>query len=164
MSNDVSPAGARPDSLASSQAYKPPHIQETNGSNIPPNMNAAGVGFDRLATDKPRAAVGATSTSLEQQPFNASADKATAEDKLAFEGDQRERKENLREAIENLNNLAVINGRSLNFSIDQELNRQIITVSNKETGEVVRQIPTEVVLRVAHSIEDLKGLLLDEEA
>jgi flagellar protein FlaG len=51
----------------------------------------------------------------------------------------------------------------LNFTIDEKLNRQIITVSNKETGEVVRQIPTEVVLRVAHSIEDIKGLLLDEQ-
>jgi flagellar protein FlaG len=148
MSNDVSLAGARPASLAPSQDYKPPHIQETNGSKIPPNMNAAG----------------ATDTSLEQQPFNASANKATAEDKLAFESDQQERKENLRKAIENLNNLAVKTARNLNFSIDQELNRQIITVSNKETGEVVRQIPTEVVLRVAHSIEKFKGLLLDEEA
>lgn len=164
MSNDVSPAGARPASLASSQAYKPPHKQETNGSKIPPNMNATGAGFDGIATDKPQAAEGATGTSLEQQLFNASADEATAENKLARASDQQERKENLREAIENLNNLAAKTSRSLNFTIDQELNRQIITVSNKETGEVVRQIPTDVVLRVAHSIEDLKGLLLDEEA
>ena len=127
-------------------------------------MNATGAGFDGIATDKPQAAEGATGTSLEQQLFNASADEATAENKLARASDQQERKENLREAIENLNNLAAKTARSLNFTIDQELNRQIITVSNKETGEVVRQIPTDVVLRVAHSIEDLKGLLLDEEA
>jgi flagellar protein FlaG len=153
MSNDVSPAGARPASFASSQAYKPPHIQETNGSKIPPNMNATGAGFDGLATD----------TSLEQQLFNASADKATADNKLAHASDQQERKENLREAIEKLNNQAAKTARNLNFTIDEKLNRQIITVSNKETGEVVRQIPTEVVLRVAHSIEDIKGLLLDEQ-
>ena len=66
MSNDVSPAGARPASLASSQAYEPPHIQETNGSKTSPNMNA----------------VGATDTSLEQQQFNVRTDKATAENKL----------------------------------------------------------------------------------
>jgi len=34
---------------------------------------------------------------------------------------------------------------------------------NKETGEVVRQIPNEVVIRVANSIEDLKGVLFDAE-
>jgi len=29
------------------------------------------------------------------------------------------------------------------------------------SGEVIRQIPTEVVVRVAHNIEKLKGLLFD---
>ena len=108
-------------------------------------------------------AVGATDTSLEQQPFNVRTDKATAENKLTQKNDQQERLKNLAEAIEKLNNQAAKTARSLNFTIDEKLNRQIITVSNKETGEVVRQIPTEVVLRVAHSIEDIKGLLLDEQ-
>ena len=147
MSNDVSPAGARPASLASSQAYEPPHIKEADGSKISPNMKA----------------VGATDTSLEQQQFNVRTDKATAENKLTQKNDQQERLKNLAEAIEKLNNQAAKTARSLDFTIDEKLNRQIITVSNKETGEVVRQIPTEVVLRVAHSIEDIKGLLLDEQ-
>jgi len=40
----------------------------------------------------------------------------------------------------------------------------VITVRSKHTGEVVRQIPSETVLKVAHSIEDMKGLLLNETA
>jgi len=36
-----------------------------------------------------------------------------------------------------------------------------VTVSNLETGQVIRQIPDEVVVRVAHSIEKMKGLLFD---
>jgi flagellar protein FlaG len=82
---------------------------------------------------------------------------------LTEKNDEQERLRNLRDAIDKLNNQAAKTARSLNFSIDEKLNRQIITVSNKVTGEVVRQIPTEVVLKVAHSIEDIKGLLLDEE-
>jgi uncharacterized FlaG/YvyC family protein len=35
-----------------------------------------------------------------------------------------------------------------------------LTVKNKE-GEVVRQIPNEVALRVAHNLEDIKGLMQD---
>jgi uncharacterized FlaG/YvyC family protein len=35
-------------------------------------------------------------------------------------------------------------------------------VSNSITGEVVRQIPNEVVLRIAHSIEEFKGVLHDQ--
>jgi uncharacterized FlaG/YvyC family protein len=37
----------------------------------------------------------------------------------------------------------------------------VVIVRNTETGEVVRHIPTEVVVRLAHSIDDMKGLLLN---
>jgi flagellar protein FlaG len=33
-----------------------------------------------------------------------------------------------------------------------------------DTGEVARQIPNEVVVRVAHNIEKMKGLLLNAKA
>jgi flagellar protein FlaG len=35
----------------------------------------------------------------------------------------------------------------------------VITVKNSSTGEVIRQIPDEALLRVAHNIDDIKGLL-----
>ena len=51
------------------------------------------------------------------------------------------------------------NGRALNFSVDKVAQRTVITVKNSDSGEVVRQIPDEALLRVAHTIEELKGLL-----
>jgi flagellar protein FlaG len=72
-------------------------------------------------------------------------------------------RENLHAAIENLNEQVERNGRGLNFSMDEPLNRPVITVRNTATGEVVRQIPNEVVIKVAHSIENIKGLLLDQK-
>jgi flagellar protein FlaG len=69
---------------------------------------------------------------------------------------------NLKEAINLLNEQMKAKGRNLNFSMDQELNRTVITVKNTTSGEVVRQIPDETVLRVAHSIEKVKGLLMDQ--
>ena len=65
-------------------------------------------------------------------------------------------------ALEKLTQLADNSGRSLGFSKDQSVSGPIITVTDKDTGEVVRQIPTEVVVRIAHSIEKMKGLLFDE--
>ena len=144
MSNDISMSKA---SLALSQGLKPSLIQEAKKADAALNMNA----------------VGATDTSLDKQRSQFPANKATAENELTEKNDEQERLRNLRDAIDKLNNQAAKTARSLNFSIDEKLNRQIITVSNKVTGEVVRQIPTEVVLKVAHSIEDIKGLLLDEE-
>jgi len=34
-------------------------------------------------------------------------------------------------------------------------------VTNTQTGELVRQIPSDAVIKVAHTLEDLKGLLYD---
>lgn len=67
----------------------------------------------------------------------------------------------LHDAIEQLNRQMQSARRDLGFSMDDRLNRQVVTVHNTNTGEVVRQIPTEEVLRVAHNIEDLRGLLHD---
>ena len=77
--------------------------------------------------------------------------------------DPDEMRANLEAAIEKLNEQVERNGRGLNFSIDEKLNRPIITVRNTATGEVVRTIPNEVVIKVAHNIEDIKGLLMDHK-
>jgi flagellar protein FlaG len=69
----------------------------------------------------------------------------------------------LQSIVENLNEQVAKNGRDLGFSIDERLNRNVVIVKNSVTGEVVRQIPNEVVLRIGNRIEDLKGILFDEE-
>jgi flagellar protein FlaG len=67
-------------------------------------------------------------------------------------------------AVEQLNKMAVNSGRGLQFKADPKLGRHIIMVTNTETGEVVRTIPTDVAIRVAHGLEDIKGLLHDNAA
>jgi flagellar protein FlaG len=69
---------------------------------------------------------------------------------------------NLSEAIDRLNDQMRQNGRDLAFRLDEKVDRTVITVRQAETGEVVRQIPSEDVLNLAHSIEDIKGLLFNE--
>ena len=73
---------------------------------------------------------------------------------------------NNRKEIENalveLKRLADNSGRSLGFSKDPAVNGPVITVTDNDTGKVIRQIPVEVVVRVAHSIEKMKGLLFDK--
>lgn len=71
-------------------------------------------------------------------------------------------RKNLQEAITRINDMVRDGGRGLNFSLDEKLGRPIVMVRNLESGEVIRQIPTEVVVKVAHSIEDLKGMLHNE--
>jgi flagellar protein FlaG len=42
--------------------------------------------------------------------------------------------------------------RYLEFRVDDDSGRTIVTVKDKSTGEVVRQIPSEEVLRLAHNL------------
>jgi flagellar protein FlaG len=54
--------------------------------------------------------------------------------------------------------------RGLGFAVDDKLNLTVVTVRDTNTGEVVRQIPSDVVIRVAHHMEDLKGILFHNKA
>jgi flagellar protein FlaG len=88
--------------------------------------------------------------------------KLQAPEKVDLGFSAKEMRENIQEAIDRLNQQLKANGRDLSFQIDEEINRPIITVRNIETGEVVRQIPSEEIVRMAHSIEEGKGLLFNE--
>jgi flagellar protein FlaG len=48
------------------------------------------------------------------------------------------------------------------FDIDSENNEIIVRVIKKESGDVVRQIPPEEILRLHSNLSDLRGLLLSE--
>lgn len=83
-------------------------------------------------------------------------------DKPELTLDPQQRKRDISEAIEKINSRMRADGRALSFSVDETADRTVITVKNSETGRVVRQIPDEALLRVAHRLEDAKGLLQDE--
>ena len=81
-----------------------------------------------------------------------------AERRAEAEAQRRE----LKQAIERMNQQAIKDGRKLNFAMDEVTDQMVITVRKAETGEVIRQIPSEAVLRVAHNMEQLKGLVHDK--
>jgi len=68
----------------------------------------------------------------------------------------------LKETVDLLNQQMEKYNRDLGFSIDEKAGRNVVVVRSKANGEVVRQIPDETVLRVAHHIEDMKGILYND--
>jgi flagellar protein FlaG len=66
---------------------------------------------------------------------------------------------NLKVAIEHINNVLKDGGRGLNFVLDDTMDSPIVKVTRADTGEVIRQYPNEAVVRFAHNIEQLKGVL-----
>ncbi len=78
----------------------------------------------------------------------------------------------LNQAVKNAGTYAGRSGRRLKFSIEQRLNRSIVTVRDGETDEIVRQIPMEEMLALAKLLAEvqgpgeetvLKGFLFDED-
>jgi flagellar protein FlaG len=73
-------------------------------------------------------------------------------------------KEKLKQAVSMLNEQLKETNRGLGFRMDEVLNAPVVTVTSAQTGEVVRQIPNEVVIRVAHNIEKVKGMFFNGRA
>ena len=73
--------------------------------------------------------------------------------------DTEDMQRNLDMAITKLNEQMQAGGRGLSFSVDPSLGRPVVIVRNEQTGEVVRQIPNEVIVQVAHNFDRLKGVL-----
>ena len=52
--------------------------------------------------------------------------------------------------------------KGLRFQMDETLNRPIVSVVDKESGQVLRQLPTEEVVRAARNIDYMRGILFDD--
>lgn len=68
----------------------------------------------------------------------------------------------LEDTIRSLNIKMEVKSSHLNFAVDEISDRVMVTVTNKNTGEVVRQVPADAILKVAHNMEALKGVIFDE--
>ncbi|MBO9542444.1 flagellar protein FlaG [bacterium] len=69
----------------------------------------------------------------------------------------------LAQAVGQVEQLMATVNESLRFKVHEDTNRTIITVVNQDTGEVLREIPSEKFLDlVAMFQKQLSGLLVDE--
>ena len=67
-------------------------------------------------------------------------------------------------SIDTLNKRMEELGRAVRFSKNREFDREIITVVNPDSGDIVRQIPPEYAIRVSEGLKSLRGLLFDDKA
>lgn len=78
--------------------------------------------------------------------------------------DPKQARANLSSAINMLNEQMTSTKRGLGFSFDSAKNSAVIKVTDLNSGNVVRQIPTEDVLKMAHHIDAMKGILYNKIA
>jgi flagellar protein FlaG len=78
--------------------------------------------------------------------------------------DPNKARENLSGVINMLNKQMESTQRGLGFSYDESKNTAVVKVTDIHSGEVVRQIPTEDAIKMAHHIDQFKGLLYNNKA
>jgi flagellar protein FlaG len=78
--------------------------------------------------------------------------------------------EQIETAVSQLSEFVQSSNRQLNFSVDQGSNKQVVKVTDAASGEVIRQIPSEEVLKLSERLQDLQtevgtavGLLFNKQ-
>ncbi|CAB1370503.1 flagellar protein FlaG [Denitratisoma oestradiolicum] len=78
---------------------------------------------------------------------------------------QQPNPEQLKRAVESMRELVQAKApNSLQFSIDDETGKTIVRVTDVQTGEMIRQIPSEELLDIARALDKMQGLLLKNKA
>ena len=65
------------------------------------------------------------------------------------------------EIVSRLNDTLSTSNVDLSFSVDRSSHQVVVEVKDAKTGEVIRQIPSDEMLRVAQNIQTMVGILLD---
>ncbi|CED72044.1 polar flagellar protein FlaG [Aliivibrio wodanis] len=75
---------------------------------------------------------------------------------------ETKKKEELHEAIKELNEYVKSVDRGLSFHLDEESGRQVITVREISSGDIIRQIPDDKMLEVARDLAASSSGLIAE--
>lgn len=78
-------------------------------------------------------------------------------------------REELVEAVSNISDFVQNVSRNLQFQVDDVTGGTVVTVTDRETEQVIRQIPSEEVVAISHYIAEnqpdpVKGLLMNGES
>ena len=76
------------------------------------------------------------------------------------EVNQKASKEDVENAVTKLNDFVQTVQRNLEFNLDDTSGKTIITVVDKQTSEVVRQIPDDVAVKLAQDLQQSEPLSL----
>lgn len=64
--------------------------------------------------------------------------------------------EQIESAVTKLNEFVQTNSTQLNFSVDEGSNKQVVKVTDSKSGDIIRQIPSEEILRLSERLQELQ--------
>lgn len=73
----------------------------------------------------------------------------------------------LKNAVDTINQAMQNAGQALEFSVDPNTNKTVVRMVDKDSGDLIRQIPSEEMLAISRSIDQFlkrQGMLLSQKA
>ena len=107
------------------------------------------------AQASPAASMGKTGSDLQQK---------AAADTVREAKEAAQEKEPLEDVVSDLNKLVRELQSELRFSVDKDSGDTVIKVIDRETDEVVRQIPSEELIHLRKRLQDAAGVFFQDSA
>jgi len=109
-----------------------------------------------------------TTPKLESVPIAAEVDTAIAEaikprEQIRIDTESVMSKEDLSTAIQSLNEMMSALDRNIAFSVDPGTGKDIVKVTDSNTGKTIRQIPAQETLTFIQNLDRMVGLLFDQK-
>lgn len=79
-------------------------------------------------------------------------------------GNKKDLEVQLDEAIKQANQFFQNDNRSLEFARDKDTNKIVVIIKDVKTDKVIRQIPSELMLKLSEQLEQVKGMLFEDKA
>lgn len=73
-------------------------------------------------------------------------------------------REQLEQTVSDMQDFVQSVQRNINFQLDDDSGRVVINVIERDSGDVIRQIPSEEALRLAENLAEIRSLLFSAEA
>ena len=107
-----------------------------------------------------------SNTKIENAPETVTAQSASqlVVEKATAVGEEQEiLKEKLQQAVQAVNDFLEINHSSSKFKYHEGLERYYVTLVNRDTEEVVKEIPPKKLLDAFYEMQKLLGVIVDEK-
>ena len=74
------------------------------------------------------------------------------------------KEKDVKEAVKDIQDFVSTVTTDLRFTVDKETGRTIVSVVDSQTKQIVRQIPSQEIMKIARNIDRMQGLLFSDKA
>ena len=123
-----------------------------------PAASSDASGSAQVKNEAPPSGVARTGAQSQTVSAAGSSDKTDTDGKNA-----KPDKDELAAAVKNMNDFLQMVRRTVQFSVDELSGQLVVQVKDAKTNEVIRQIPSEEMLKLTKQLDTIRGLLFHGE-